>query len=380
MAVTLEEFVEYLAEIGFTSAEEVYGFLDDLPVQEHPTSARRLVKVMLAHKKLTKFQAEMIFKGRTKRLVLGNYVIEERIGRGGMGRVYKARHRRMDRLVALKVLPWKARESPEDIKRFHREMKAAARLAHPNIVTAFDADEARGIHFLVTEYVEGCDLLELVRQNGPLALGSALDYVVQAAEGLEYAHSVQVIHLDIKPANLLLDEHGVVKILDMGLARITDVIGGPVPEEGEALIQSGKVMGTVDYVSPERAHDPKAVDHRADIYSLGCTLYYLLTGRPPYRGSTLKRRILAHRLKPVPSLKAKCPEVPHRLDAVFRRMVAKAPEDRHRSMREVIDDLSASTDTPDRRPIEAGAADLEPSQLAPADDDADDAEDAAQPE
>jgi serine/threonine protein kinase len=351
MPLTLEQFVEVLSDIGFMAEGEVYDFLDDFPLGKEPTSARRLVQEMLQHNKLTKFQAELMFRGKTKSLVMGNYIVLDRIGRGGMGRVYKARHRRMDRVVALKLLPLSARSSPEAVKRFDQEIRAAARLSHPNIVTAHDADEDDGRYFLVMEYVEGKDLLRVVGQRGPLEIDVALDYVIQAAEGLAYAHAANVLHLDIKPANLLLDPEGTVKILDMGLARLD--FANPGKDTSEELIQDGKVMATVDYVSPERADDPKAVDHRADIYSLGCTLYYLLTGRPPYRASSVLKRIRAHRVEPIPPLRSLRPEVPEALDAVYQKMVAKRPEDRQESMQEVIADLRAAGEVASR---EDGAA------------------------
>jgi serine/threonine protein kinase len=344
MAVTLEQFIEYLSDIGFMTLDEVYDFLDELPLNKQPHSARRLVDDMVRHNRLTQFQADLMIKGKTRRLVIGNYVVQEKIGQGGMGRVYKARHRRMDRVVALKLLPFAARESPEDLGRFEREIKAAARLVHRNIVTAHDADEADGRYYLVMEYVDGIDLLTLVKEQGPLDVDTAVDYVLQAAEGLAYAHSQKIIHLDIKPANLLLDKSGTVKILDMGLARIDDLISGDDTAPAETLIQNGKVMGTVDYVPPERSSNPEAVDHRADIYSLGCTLYHLLTGRPPYRGSTILKRIRAHQVKPIPSLRERCSDVPERVDAVFQRMLAKNPDDRYQSMEDVIAHLRASMD------------------------------------
>ncbi|OHB83195.1 MAG: hypothetical protein A2V98_08915 [Planctomycetes bacterium RBG_16_64_12] len=342
MAVTLDEFIAYLSDIGFMAVDEVYDFLDDLPMNKQPSTARKLVQEMLRRKKLTKFQAELMFKGRAKRLVIGNYIVLEKIGQGGMGRVYKARHRRMDRVVALKLLPFAARQSPEAVSRFDREIKAAARLIHPNIVTAHDADEAEGRFYLVMEYVDGPDLLTLVKAKGPLSVDTAVDYILQAAEGLAYAHAQKVIHLDIKPANLLLDKSGTVKVLDMGLARIDDVIGATETLPAEALIQDGKVMGTVDYVSPERSGDAKAVDHRADIYSLGCTLFHLLTGRPPFSGPTILQRIQAHRVDPIPSLSKIRRDVPESLDAVYQRMLAKNPDDRYGSMREVISHLKAA--------------------------------------
>ncbi|HUT92482.1 MAG TPA: serine/threonine-protein kinase [Thermoguttaceae bacterium] len=350
MTVTLEQFIEYLSEVGFMTVEEVHDFLDELPLNKQPRSARRLVEEMVGHGRLTKFQAELMFKGKIKRLVIGNYIILEKIGQGGMGRVYRARHRRMDRIVALKLLPFSARESPEAIDRFELEVKAAARLSHPNIVTAHDADEAGGRYFLVMEYIDGVDLLTLVKERGPLPVDTAVDYVLQASAGLAYAHSQKVIHLDIKPANLLLDKSGTIKILDMGLARIDDLVSDIESAPAEELIQNGKVMGTVDYVPPERSSNPEAVDHRADIYSLGCTFYHLLTGRPPFSGSTILKRIRAHRVNPIPSLCKRREDVPESLDAVYQRMLAKDPDDRYQSMEEVITHLRASVDLPGRQP------------------------------
>jgi len=364
MAVTLGQFIEYLSDIGFMSVDEVHDFLDDLPLDKQPRSARRLVQEMLRRKKLTEFQAELMFKGKTKSLVVGSYIVLERIGRGGMGRVYKARHRRMDRIVALKLLPFSARQSPEAVGRFEREIRAAARLSHPNIVTAHDADEADGRYYLVMEYVEGRDLSTLVKEQGPLAVDTAVNYILQAAEGLAYAHSRKVIHLDIKPANLLLDKSGTIKILDMGLARIDDVVSATETAPAEALIQNGKVMGTVDYVSPERSSDPAAVDHRADIYSLGCTLFHVLTGRPPFGGNTILKRIEAHRIKPIPSLRAMRDDVPEALDAVYQRMLAKNPDDRYGSMREVITRLRASVELPDEKASAPGPVETETPRAA----------------
>ena len=362
MAVTLEQFIEYLSEVGFMTVEEVHDFLDELPLNKQPRSARRLVEEMVRHGRLTKFQAELMFKGKIKRLVIGNYIILEKIGQGGMGRVYRARHRRMDRIVALKLLPFSARESPEAIDRFELEVKAAARLSHPNIVTAHDADEAGGRYFLVMEYIDGVDLLTLVKEQGPLAVDTAVDYVLQASAGLAYAHSQKVIHLDIKPANLLLDKSGTIKILDMGLARIDDLVSDIESAPAEELIQDGKVMGTVDYVPPERSSNPEAVDHRADIYSLGCTFHHLLTGRPPFGGSTILKRIRAHRVKPIPSLCKRRDDVPESLDAVYQRMLAKDPDDRYQSMEEVITHLRASVELPGRQPEDSDSPEDETSE------------------
>ena len=340
MAVILDQFVHSLVDSGLMSAEEVRTFIDALPPESQPNSAEGLAKLLFSRKKLTKFQAQAIYQGKTKGLVVGNYVVLDKIGAGGMGHVYLARHKRMERIVAIKVLPSAVTKSPDAVKRFQREMVAAAKLDHPNIVTAFDADEADGVHFLVMEHVKGDDLANVVRKRGTPTVSKALDYIIQAAKGLEYAHASGIIHRDIKPSNLLLDAKGTVKILDMGLARIEQELGSD-DTEAAALTQTGQVMGTVDYMPPEQSLDTHAADHRADIYSLGCTLFYLLTARPVYQGNTLAQKIFAHREDPIPSLTKLRPDVPQVLDAVFQKMLAKEVDQRHGSMSEVRTDLQA---------------------------------------
>ncbi len=191
----------------------------------------------------------------------------------------------MERLVALKTLAPVMTRDPQAVKRFHREVKAAAKLTHANIVTAYDADEARGLQMLVMEYVDGTDLSVRVKKDGALPLKEAVDCVLQAARGLEFAHSKGVVHRDIKPANLLQDKAGVVKVLDMGLARI-----GEFDESASAgLTSTGTIMGTAEFMAPEQALDTRTAGAPADIYSLGCTLYYLLTGKAPFTGDTVMK-------------------------------------------------------------------------------------------
>ena len=283
---------------------------------------------------LSPYQVERLCAGEGTGLVLGNYVIVSKLGQGGMGVVFKARHQRMDRLVAIKILSPQLVRSPEQLARFHREVQAAARLEHPHIVTAHDADEARGMHFLVMQLVDGADLSSIVETNGPLTVDQAIDCLIQAAQGLEYAHRQKVIHRDIKPANLLLDKEGTVKILDMGLARIggSSGPGGAVA----SLTDVGAVMGTVDYMSPEQAADMRTADARSDIYSLGATLWYLLVGRPIYSGTSVMARLVAHRQSPIPSLKGTRGDVPPAVDALFQKMVAKKADDRYQSMGDVL--------------------------------------------
>jgi serine/threonine protein kinase len=327
MAVALAEFVEQLEASGILPGDTLKDFL---PPKGEPKSAKELALELVRQKRLTKFQVEEVSKGKGKSLVLGNYVLIEKIGAGGMGQVFKAEHRRMHRIVAVKVLPGNTMKDPAAIARFEREVTAAAKLRHPNIIAADDADQANGVHFLVMEFVDGSDLSALVKQNGPFSVDQAVNYILQAAKGLEFAHAEGVVHRDIKPANLLLDKKGTVKILDMGLARIHGVAG-----QAE-LTSTGTFMGTVDYMAPEQALNTKTADARADVYALGCSLYYLLTGRATYEGDTLMAKLLAHRDHPIPDLRVVCPQVQELLEIVFKKMVAKKVEDRFQTMTEVI--------------------------------------------
>ncbi len=330
MAIPLEQFVKSLEDSGILAAGALEGFL---PPKASPKDAEELARELVRQKKLTKFQAEEIYKGKGKALTLGNYLLMEKIGAGGMGQVFKAEHRRMHRMVAIKLLPAAMTKDHAAIARFEREVVAAAKVRHPNIVAADDADQANGVHFLVMELVDGMDLSALVKKNGPVSVDKAVNYVLQVAKGLEFAHGEGIVHRDIKPANLLLNKQGTVKILDMGLARI----------DGEAqkteLTSTGAVMGTVDYMAPEQAVNSKTADARADIYALGCTLYFLLTGKAAYDGDTMMAKLLAHRNQPIPDLHAARPEVSDQLESVFKIMVAKNVEDRYQSMTAVIADL-----------------------------------------
>lgn len=263
---------------------------------------------------------------------LGDYRILSRIGGGGMGTVYKALHERMGRTVALKVLRPEIQRDPALLKRFDREVRVAARLSHPNIVAALDAREQDGVHFLITEYTEGTDLDALVRGTGPLSVASAVDCILQAARGLDYAHRQGVVHRDIKPANLLRNMHGVVKVLDMGLARL-NASDDPT---GSDLTETGMVMGTAAYMAPEQARDTHRADARSDIYSLGCTLYFLLNGRSMFSANSVIDTILSHVNQPAPALINNDTSIPPVLDTIFRRMVAKHPADRFQTTAELV--------------------------------------------
>jgi serine/threonine protein kinase len=336
-----EQFIRNLSDSGLLSPEEL-GAAQHLHPGTASADGKTVAQSLIAAGKLTAFQAAAVSARRFEEIVIGNYVVLDRLGAGGMGTVYKARHRRMKRVVAIKVLSREVSKNVHFVQRFQREVEAVARLSHPNIVMAHDADEAEVGHFLVMEFVNGRDLAAVVEERGRLPISEAVDYTMQVGRALDYAHSQGIIHRDIKPANLLRDASGVVKVADLGLARFNDTLGRP-PDEMGALTQAGQIMGTVDFMAPEQALGLTNIDHQADIYSLGCTLHYLLIGRPPYHGPTMMATLVKHREAPIPSLCAARSEVPAALDQIFQRMVAKKPTERFASMAEVVSALDAST-------------------------------------
>ncbi len=303
---------------------------------------------------LTPYQVNQIFQGRADDLLLGSYVVLERLGEGGMGQVFKARNWKMGGVVAVKVIRKDRLCKEVAVRRFEREIAIAAQLDHPNIVRALDADRAGDAHFLVMEYVEGTNLSQLVKERGPLPAPLACDFIRQAALALQHAHEKGLVHRDIKPANLLLAQApglrcaGLVKVLDMGLARLLESATG---EAFETLTREGAIMGSLDYLAPEQAANSHAADIRADLYGLGCTLYYLLTGEAPFPGRNPLEKLLRHRNDP-PRLDEKRPELPPAVVAVVHRLMAKRPEDRYQTPAEAAAALAAAAVARGNRPYD----------------------------
>lgn len=302
---------------------------------------KQLADALVRDGLLTPFQANSLLVGKWRGFIInGKYRLLSRLGAGGMGSVYLCEHMFMRRRVALKVLPLKQAEDADSLDRFYMEARAVACLDHPNIVRAHDIDHEGDVHFLVLEHIDGTNLYELVRKHGPLGVERAAHYIRQAAQGLEHAHRAGLVHRDIKPGNLVLDRAGVVKVLDMGLARFFNE-----PEENLSEDQEqGNVLGTADYLAPEQVHDSR-VDIRADIYSLGVTFYYLLAGKSPFHLGTVAQKLIWHQVRQPKPIRALRPEVPEGLQQVLQRMMAKDPAHRYQSPAAVVDALAPWTQT-----------------------------------
>jgi serine/threonine protein kinase len=296
---------------------------------------------------------EAVFHRVVKSRRLGDYELLDELGRGGMGIVYKARQIYLNQIVAVKVLPQQYLDDTQAVGRFRREMQSIGQLDHPNIVRAYNAGEAGGAHFLVMEFVDGINLQQLVHPAGaeaePLSLGAACEVIRQAALGLQHAHERRLVHRDIKPANLMLNRSGSIKLLDLGLAKFHAERCAPDQRSSE-LTRAGVTMGTVDYMAPEQWENSGAVDIRADIYSLGCTLFFLLSGQAPYGDEsydTNRKKLMAHVVAPIPALADHCPDLPAELDNIFIHMMAKEPEGRFATPGEVAAAIEPFADPED---------------------------------
>jgi tRNA A-37 threonylcarbamoyl transferase component Bud32 len=320
-----------------------------------PADANRLAQFLVRDGLLTYFQAEQLLQGKYKRFSLGKYKVLEKLGSGGMGTVFLCEHKLMRRRVAVKVLPFQKAEDKASLDRFMREARAAAAVDHPNIVRAYDIDQDENLHFLVMEWVDGTNLQDLVKKFGPLDPLRACHYIYGAAVGLQHAYEIGLLHRDIKPGNILIDRSGVVKILDLGLARLTQDTDDNLTRQNDE-----SVLGTADYLAPEQALDSHTVDTRADIYSLGATFYFLLTGSPPFPEGSVAQKLIWHQNRPPRALKSLRQEVPDGIVAVVEKMMAKKPEERYQTPSDVMTALSGWVSTPIPPPAERELPTLSP--------------------
>jgi serine/threonine protein kinase len=332
-SVTADRFLDALRQSGLLAAELLDAQVRRSAAEGPPEDGRELADRFVRDGLLTPYQSEQLLEGRWQSLVIaGKYAVLAPIGSGGMGQVFLCEHLVMRRRSAVKVLPARLTADPVAVERFRREARAIAALDHPNIVRAYDVDTADQVHFLVMEYVDGVPLQELVDRWGPVKVSAAADYISQAARGLQHADEAGWVHRDVKPANLLLDRAGTVKVLDLGLARL-------LAEGTEPLTGSSDPLGTADYLAPEQATDSHAADIRADVYGLGATLYFLLTGQPLFPDGTPAQKVLWHqtrRPRPVGELR---PDTPAGLAAVLEKMLSKDPADRYQMPSEVAEAL-----------------------------------------
>lgn len=314
----------------------------------HPGDSQKIAELLKQDQLVTEYQFRKIRAGRTSDLVFGPYLILDKIGEGGMGKVYRAVQGRVGRIVALKTIRPHLMANKLILKRYQREAKAAARLDHPNIVSLYDADEINGRYFLAMEYVEGLDLSRIVKQFGhPPNRGlddvqEICEYIRQAALGLDSAHRNGFVHRDIKPSNMLVsgerplsgtNGEAILKILDMGLIRST--FDQDDDQTQSELTRDGTVVGTPDYMAPEQAKNSSTVDHRADLYSLGCTLFFLIRGQAPFPEGSPIDKLIRHQLNEPPDLRKHRPDLPESLLAILDKLMAKKPDDRFQSAMEL---------------------------------------------
>lgn len=335
--VTANKLLDLVRRSGLIDEAKLTSFLDKATAKHGEALLEdqdRLAEVMIEENLVTRWQADKLLAGKHKGFRLGKYKLLGQIGKGGMSSVYLAEHELMKRRVAIKVLPRNRVDDSSYLERFRLEARAVAKLDDPNIVRAYDIDNEGDVHYIVMEYVDGQDLHQTVMGQGPLDYDTAVDYIAQVANGLQHAHEMGLVHRDIKPANCLVDRHSVVKLLDLGLAKLTED-----DQASLTMANEENVLGTADYLAPEQALNSHEADSRSDIYSLGCTLYFLLTGGPPFPEGSISERLLKHQTaKPETIFKSR-PDAPPSLVDICETMMSKKPDDRFQTAGEVAERL-----------------------------------------
>jgi len=333
---SVEELLQLIRKSGMVDESKLNGYLHRRQAGRGlPADPREAADAMVTDGLITNFQSEQFMLGKWRGFTVGKYKLLERVGVGGMGQVFLCEHMFMKRRVAIKVLPPSKADQPAALGRFYREARAAGSLEHPNVVRTHDIDQDGNLHFIVMEYVDGSNLLDIVKKFGPMEIRRATHYIRQIALGLDYAFQNGLIHRDIKPGNFLVDRAGNCKLLDMGLARYyqdqTDMLTIKYDDK--------IVLGTADYVAPEQVANSHEVDIRADIYALGASFYFLLAGHPPFPTGTVSQKLLWHRTKDPTPIRQLRPEVPEGIAAIIGRMMQKDPNGRYRSPAEVAIEL-----------------------------------------
>jgi serine/threonine protein kinase len=331
--VTTNKLVDLLRRSNLVDEAKLTSFLEKATATHGEAALEdqnRLAELLIADNLITRWQADKLLAGKHKGFRLGKYKLLGQIGKGGMSSVYLAEHELMRRRVAVKVLPKNRVNDSSYLERFRLEARAVAKLDDPNIVRAYDIDNDGDVHYIVMEYVEGQDLHQTVVANGPLDYDTAADYIAQVANGLQHAHEMGLVHRDIKPANCLVDRHSTVKLLDMGLAKLTED-----DQASLTMANEENVLGTADYLAPEQALNSHEADSRSDIYSLGCTLYFLLTGSPPFPDGSISERLLKHQTARPDSIFKVRADAPPSLVEFCESMMSKKPIDRPQTAGEV---------------------------------------------
>lgn len=331
--MTADKFSELVRQSKLVDEDYLTALLQTFQQRRSNVDARVIAELLVQAKLLSAWQVDQLLQGQSTKFFLGRYKLLSRLGSGAMGVVYLAEHVRMRRRAALKVLPSRFVEDAGRLELFYRESEATAALDHPNVVRAYDVDNEGETYYLVMEYVDGVNFYELITKNGPLPYAAAAEYIKQAADGLAHAHERGIIHRDVKPANLMLGSDDRVKILDMGLSHWEEITVTP-------KLATGELYGTPDYISPELALGGAHADKFSDIYSLGCTFYYFLTGHPPYIAGSVTDVIQKHMHEPLPTLVGDVSDLPHELEDICLRMMAKNPKGRFTSAEQIRDAIA----------------------------------------
>lgn len=346
---SVEELLQLIRKSGMVDEQKLSSYLHRRQLARGlSTDPREFADELVQDGVVTYFQSEQFLLGKWRGFTIGKFKLLERVGVGGMGQVFLCEHMFMKKRVAVKVLPPAKADQPAALGRFYREARAAGSLDHNNIVRTHDIDQDGNLHFIVMDYIDGPNLLDVVKKFGAMDIQRAISYIRQAAIGLDYAFRNSLIHRDIKPGNILIDRKGVARILDMGLARFLNDQTDQLTMKYDDKI----VLGTADYVAPEQVANSHSVDIRADIYALGATFYFLLAGHPPFPTGTVSQKLLWHRTKDPTPIRQIRPEVPDNLAVIIGKMMAKDPKARFQTPAQVAAELDQFLTSPVTLPPE----------------------------